>query len=75
MLALDGYDLVSMAFTSSAVSEEFALTGAPLGWLLSAALIGIGLGSLFLAPLADRYGRKLILIRASLGEVRTRLRS
>ena len=62
--ALDGYDLVAMAFTSSAVSEEFALTGAPLGWLLSAALIGIGLGSLFLAPLADRYGRKTLILAA-----------
>lgn len=62
--ALDGYDLVAMAFTSSAVSEEFALTGASLGWLLSAALIGIGLGSLFLAPLADRYGRKTLILAA-----------
>ncbi|GAB3700304.1 MFS transporter [Corynebacterium nasicanis] len=62
--ALDGYDLVAMAFTSSAVSEEFALRGAPLGWLLSAALIGIGLGSLFLAPLADRYGRKTLILAA-----------
>ncbi|MDO5669978.1 MAG: MFS transporter [Corynebacterium sp.] len=62
--ALDGYDLVAMAFTSSAVSEEFALSGAPLGWLLSAALIGIGLGSLFLAPLADRYGRRTLILAA-----------
>ncbi|MDO5671138.1 MAG: MFS transporter [Corynebacterium sp.] len=62
--ALDGYDLVAMAFTSSAVSTEFELTGAPLGWLLSAALIGIGLGSLFLAPLADRYGRRTIILAA-----------
>lgn len=62
--ALDGYDLVAMAFTSSAVSEEFNLTGAPLGWLLSAALIGIGLGSLFLAPLADRYGRRTLILVA-----------
>lgn len=62
--ALDGYDLVAMAFTSTSVSEEFALSGAQLGWLLSSALIGIGLGSLLLAPLADRYGRKKLILAA-----------
>ena len=62
--ALDGYDLVAMAFTSTSVSEEFALSGAQLGWLLSSALIGIGLGSLLLAPLADRYGRKKLILLA-----------
>ena len=60
--ALDGYDLVAMAFTSTSVSEEFGLSGAQLGWLLSSALIGIGLGSLLLAPLADRYGRKKLIL-------------
>ncbi|WP_156228781.1 MFS transporter [Corynebacterium comes] len=60
--ALDGYDLVAMAFTSTSVSAEFGLSGAQLGWLLSSALIGIGLGSLFLAPLADRYGRKKLIL-------------
>lgn len=65
--ALDGYDLVSMAFTSSAVVEEFGLSGAQLGWLLSSALIGMGIGSIVLAPLADRYGRKkLILVALSI---------
>ena len=61
--ALDGYDLVAMAFTATPVSEEFNLSGSQLGWLLAAALIGIGIGSLLLAPLADRHGRrKLILV-------------
>ena len=62
--ALDGYDLVAMAFTSSSVSEEFGLSGAQLGWLLSSALIGIGIGSFLLAPLADRYGRKKLILAA-----------
>ena len=61
--ALDGYDMVAMAFGAGSVTEDFALSDSALGWLLSSALIGIGLGSLFLAPLADRLGRtKLITI-------------
>lgn len=59
--ALDGYDMVAMAFGAGTVSEEFALSDSSLGWLLSAALIGIGLGSLFLAPLADRLGRTTLI--------------
>ncbi len=62
--ALDGYDLVAMAFTATPVSEEFDLTGSQLGWLLAAALIGIGIGSLLLAPLADRHGRRRLILVA-----------
>lgn len=61
---LDGYDLVAMAFTANAVSVGFGLSGAQLGWLLSAALLGIGIGSILLAPLADRFGRRRLLIVA-----------
>ncbi|OFP63806.1 MFS transporter [Corynebacterium sp. HMSC074C01] len=59
--ALDGYDMVAMAFGAGPVSGEFVLSDSSLGWLLSAALIGIGLGSLFLAPLADRLGRTTLI--------------
>lgn len=62
--ALDGYDMVAMAFASTTVTEEFGLTGGQLGWLLSSALIGIGLGSLLLAPLADRFGRRFLITLA-----------
>lgn len=63
--ALDGYDLVAMAFTANAVSADFGLSGSELGWLLSSALIGVGVGSIILAPLADRWGRKNLLITAT----------
>ncbi|WP_246179948.1 MFS transporter [Kocuria coralli] len=60
--ALDGYDVLAMAFTGSAVSREFDLSGSELGVLLSAGLIGMAVGSLSLGPLADRYGRRPLLI-------------
>lgn len=59
--ALDGYDMVAMAFASTAVTEQYGLSASQLGWLLSSALIGIGLGSLFLGPLADRFGRRFLI--------------
>ncbi len=60
--ALDGYDLVAMAFTATPVSEEFVLSASHLGWLLSSALIGIAIGAVILAPLADRLGRKRLIV-------------
>ncbi|GAA3709711.1 aromatic acid/H+ symport family MFS transporter [Zhihengliuella alba] len=62
--ALDGYDVLAMAFTANAVTGEFALSGSQLGWLLSAGLLGMAAGSIGLAPLADRFGRRRILLLA-----------
>lgn len=55
---LDGYDVLVMSFTAPFVAQEWALSQTVTGWLLSASLIGMALGSLFLAPLADLYGRR-----------------
>lgn len=60
--ALDGYDVLAMAFTANAVSGEFGLNGSQLGLLLSAGLVGMALGSLILGPFADKLGRRRILI-------------
>ena len=68
----DGYDVLVMAFASVPISEEWGLTGSQLGVLLSAGLIGMAVGSIFVAPLADRIGRRrltygcMILVTAGL---------
>lgn len=60
----DGFEIAVMGFALPLLPETFATT-AEKGWLASAALIGMGLGALFLAPLGDRYGRRTLLISAS----------
>ncbi|WP_313821031.1 MFS transporter [Citricoccus sp.] len=62
--ALDGYDVLAMAFTATPVSEEFGLSGSELGFLLSAGLLGMAVGSLTLGPVADRIGRRHMTILA-----------
>ncbi|WP_333907392.1 MFS transporter [Delftia acidovorans] len=62
LIMLDGFDVLVMAFTASAVAAEWKLNGAQLGVLFSAGLIGMALGSLFLAPVADRRGRQPIIV-------------
>src|SRR5262245_1869148 len=59
---LDGYDVQVMAFTAADVAKEWALSGAALGTLLSAGLFGMAGGSLFVAPWADRYGRRSLIL-------------
>lgn len=54
----EGYDLLLMAFAASGVAQEYALNGSQTGLLLSSALVGMALGSAFIAPLADRTGRR-----------------
>lgn len=62
--ALDGYDVLAMAFTATPVAEEFGLGDLTLGYLLSAGLIGMAVGSLTLGPVADRIGRRNMTILA-----------
>jgi benzoate transport len=59
---LDGFDVMSMAFTAHPVSSEFGLDGSQLGLLLSAGLVGMAIGSLVLAPLADVLGRRPVIL-------------
>jgi benzoate transport len=64
---LDGYDTLVIAFSGPALSKEFALTSTELGVVLSAGMLGMGAGSLFLAPLADRIGRRNLTLGSLLG--------
>lgn len=60
--ALDGFDVLVMSFTGRSVSTEWGLSGAELGLLLSAGLIGMAVGSVLVAPWADRVGRRPVVL-------------
>ncbi|MFC4224759.1 MFS transporter [Lysinibacter cavernae] len=60
--AMDGFDVLAMAFTAGRVSDEFGLSGGELGLLLSAGLVGMAIGSLTLAPFADVIGRRPMIL-------------
>jgi benzoate transport len=59
---LDGYDVLVMAFTASEVAREWNLSGSALGLVLSAGLVGMAIGSLVVAPWADRFGRRAVIL-------------
>lgn len=55
---IDGFDVLVMAFTASSIAAEWSLQPQSVGILLSSGLFGMAAGSLFLAPIADRIGRR-----------------
>ncbi|AWK73911.1 aromatic acid/H+ symport family MFS transporter [Rhodococcus oxybenzonivorans] len=58
LLLMDGYDLAVMAFVAPSLSEQWTLPADSLGYLISAGLFGTAVGSIVLAPIADRIGRR-----------------
>lgn len=59
---LDGFDVLVVAFTASSIAAEWDLSAAAIGTLLSAGLVGMIVGSLVLGPLADRLGRRVMVL-------------
>ena len=61
---LDGADLLVMSFVAPVLSDEWAIAPADLGVIFSASLAGMAGGCLLIAPLADRFGRRPLIICA-----------
>ncbi|HSG20046.1 MAG TPA: MFS transporter, partial [Burkholderiaceae bacterium] len=59
---LDGFDVLVMSFTAPVISAEWGMEPQTIGVLLSAGLFGMAAGSLFIAPVADRIGRRNIIL-------------
>ncbi len=60
--ATDGYDILAASFAAPGLSAEWHLSHAAIGLILAVNLIGLGLGGLFISPLADRIGRRLTIL-------------
>src|SRR5580704_9597086 len=66
VVVFDGYDTQAIGYVAPYMLHDLSLTRADLGPIFSAALIGSALGSLMSGPIADRIGRKPVLICAVL---------
>jgi AAHS family 4-hydroxybenzoate transporter-like MFS transporter len=63
---LDGFDLQIIGLAAPSLATALAIPTANLGAVFSAALAGLAVGGLAVAPLADRVGRKAVLVGAVL---------
>ena len=60
--ALDGFDVLSIAFASPGIAAEWHPSKTALGWLQSMELAGMALGSILLGGVADRIGRRATIL-------------
>jgi AAHS family 4-hydroxybenzoate transporter-like MFS transporter len=66
VLFLDGFDTQAIGYVAPALAKEWGLTKGALGPVFSAGLFGLMIGALLFGPLADRIGRKKIVIFSTL---------
>ena len=60
--ALDGVDTAAMGFIAPSLMKDWHISRVAFGPVLSAVLFGFALGACLIGPLADRVGRRKILI-------------
>jgi MFS transporter, AAHS family, 4-hydroxybenzoate transporter len=65
-LIMDGFDVQAIGYVAPAIKQEWHIPDPVLGRVLTAALVGVLVGSLVLSMLADKIGRRPILIFACL---------
>ena len=62
VLFVDGFDTQAIGYVAPELAREWQLGRGALGSVFSAGLFGLLLGSLLFSPVADRLGRKWIVI-------------
>ncbi len=65
-LMIDGFDVQAMGYVAPALIKDWHLSGPALGPVFSAALFGVLVGSLLFSMLADKIGRRPVLVGATL---------
>ena len=66
IVLLDGFDTAAIGYIAPLLITEWGVTRPDLAPVLSAALFGLAAGALSSGPLADRFGRKAVLLASVL---------
>ncbi len=62
IVLLDGFDTAAIGYIAPSLVTEWGVERPALAPVLSAALFGLAFGALSAGPLADRFGRKAVLV-------------
>lgn len=62
IVAIDGFDTAAIGYIAPSLVQQWHIDKGSLGPVLSAALFGLAGGAIFAGPLADKVGRKTMLV-------------
>ena len=62
IVAIDGFDTAAIGYIAPSLVQQWHIDKGSLGPVLSAALFGLAGGAIFAGPLADKVGRKVVLV-------------
>lgn len=62
LAAVDGFDAQAIAFVAPLLKAQFTIASGEMGFLFSSALVGLMIGAFVFSPVADRIGRKPVII-------------
>ena len=62
IVLLDGFDTAMIGYIAPSLIQEWGVSKPELGPVLSAALFGLAAGAISAGPMADRLGRKRVLV-------------
>src|SRR5215470_18793072 len=65
-LVMDGFDVQVLGYTAPSITREWGVPNAALGPVFAAANFGVLLGALLCSMLADRIGRRPVIVTAAL---------
>ncbi len=60
----DGVDVTILSFIAPRIQQDWAIGPDVMGTLFSAGLLGMAIGGMFIAPMADRFGRRKVILAA-----------
>jgi len=65
VMYLDGFDIGTVSTTAPLLAEQVGVKVSTFGPVFSAGFVGVMLGSVFLGSLADRLGRKWMIVTST----------
>ena len=68
-MVVDGFDIQAMAYAAPSLIADWGIAKANLGPVFSISMLGMLIGSLALGSVADRVGRRPVLVTGRLGGV------